>query len=275
MPVAATDRTPLYARLEAELAHRVASGALRAGAQLPSEQALIGEFGVSRTTVRSAVAALVQRGLLEIRRGRGTFVAEPRILQEMTRLTGFVEDMESAGREASALVLDHRLLPAPEGVAARLALPSDSLVVRIRRVRLADGVPLSYDETFLPRDPGERIAGDDLCTQPIFTLLERKYRIPLVEAELRLEATLADAEVADALKVAPGHPVFVIERTSLTEGGRPVDHERLHYRGDRIRFRTRLLRDPPGEPHSGEPHPGEPHSGTPHSGDPVGCEGAR
>jgi len=114
--------------------------------------------------------------------------------------------------------------------------------VRIHRVRLADGVPTSFDETYLPLEIGEKVITDDLEVEPIFTLLERRYSIPLLEAEYRLEAAAAGASVASALGVDEGSPIFLIERTSYTTGGRPVDYERLYYRGDRVRFVTRLAR---------------------------------
>jgi GntR family transcriptional regulator len=85
---------------------------------------------------------------------------------------------------------------------------------------------------------------DDLETEPIFSLLEEKYNAALVEAEYRLEAVSADPIVARALGIAVGGPIFLIERTSYTTGHRPVDYEKLYYRGDRIRFVTRLIRKP-------------------------------
>jgi len=89
---------------------------------------------------------------------------------------------------------------------------------------------------------GKKIITNNLKVEPIFSLLERKYGIPLIEAEYRLEAVAAETEVASALRVKQGSPVFRIERTSYTAGDRPVDYERLHYRGDLIRFVTRLAR---------------------------------
>lgn len=236
------DRSPLYARVESALAERIQLGALSPGDRLPSEDELADEFAISRTTVRSAIQSLIQRGLVEIRRGRGTFVTAPKIVQELTNLTGFVEDMEALGREATAELLDQRIVRADPAVARRLAIAQGTPVTRIRRVRLADGTPLSYDETFLPVHLGEKVVADDLETEPIFALLERKYDTPLVEAEYQLEAGVADSTIAAALRVSLGSPVFLIERTSYTTGGLPVDYERLHYRGDKIRFITRLAR---------------------------------
>jgi GntR family transcriptional regulator len=234
--------TPLYAQVEAVLALDIAGGALPAGSQLPTENDLIERFGVSRPTVRRAVQNLVSRGLVEIQRGKGTYVTRPKITQELTALSGFVEDMQALGRQPTARLLDKQLVAADKTVAHQLALPAGSLVMRIRRVRLADGEPVSFDETYLPREVGEKVVTNDLEAEPIFSLLEAKYDMPLVEAEYRLEAVAAEPVVAEALGVATGSPLFLIERTSYCSGNQPVDYEQLYYRGDMVRFVTRLAR---------------------------------
>jgi GntR family transcriptional regulator len=236
------DSRPLYAQVEATLAGNIIDGTLALGSQLPPEDSLMARFGVSRTTIRTTIQHLSRRGLVEIRRGKGTFVTQPKISQEMTELTGFVEDMQALGRTASARVIGKEILPANEEVSRRLEVSRGTPVVRIRRIRLANDRPLSFDETFLPRRLGEKIMTDDLENQPIFTLLEGKYATPLREAEYRLEAVAAGPEVAAALRVAEGSPIFLIERTSYSDGQRPVDFEKLHYRGDQIQFVTRLAR---------------------------------
>jgi GntR family transcriptional regulator len=237
-----TNPSPLYAVLETQIADGIASGEFPIGSQLPTEDGLIQRFAVSRTTVRKAIQNLSNRGLIEIRRGTGTFVAQPRITQDLTELTGFVEDMEALGHAATARLIDRTVLAADATVAEQLALAVGSRVVRIRRVRLANGIGMSLDETYLPLEIGQKVVKHDLELEPIFTLLERRYDIPLLEAEYKLEAISADEYVAAALGVGAGSPIFRIERTSYTVGGRPVDYEKLHYRGDLIRFRTRLAR---------------------------------
>jgi GntR family transcriptional regulator len=236
---------PLYAQVENVIIDRIANGSLAPGSRLPSEDSLVQEYAVSRTTIRAAIQSLVQRGLVEIRRGKGTFVTHPKITQELTELTGFVEDMQAAGRQPTAKVLDRQIVPANQLVARRLALPQGAPVVRIQRVRLADCMPLSYDETYLPKELGEKVMADNLDTEPIFSLLEQKYDTPLVEAEYQLEAVCADATVAKALRIGVGSAIFLIERTSYSIEHRPVDYEKLHYRGDQIRFVTRLARRSP------------------------------
>src|SRR5215469_918318 len=233
---------PLYARVEAVLADEIAAGALKVGDQLPTEDSLIERFEVSRITVRRAIQNLVSRGLVEIRRGKGTFVAAPKITQELTQLSGFVEDMHALGRKPTARVIGKKIVTADKIVAGHLALTKGERVVRIHRVRLANGVPISFDETYLPLEIGKKIITNNLKVEPIFSLLERKYDVPLIEAEYKLEAVAAEAEVAAALRVKQGSPIFRIERTSYSTDNRPVDYEKLYYRGDLVRFVTRLAR---------------------------------
>ena len=245
MPLDASSALPLYAQVEAALAAEIDRGLLGRGSQLPPEESLIERFAVSRPTVRQAIQRLIARGLVEIRRGRGTFVAPPKITQRLTALTGFVEDMIAAGRCPTARLVDKRIMPATEAVARQLALGEGAEVVRVRRVRLADGSPVSFDETYLPVSLGEKMMTDDLEAEPIFALLEGKYGIPLVEAEYGLEAVPAKGAIARAIGVRTGSPIFLIERTSFTENHRPVDYEKLYYRGDQIRFVTSLPRNVP------------------------------
>ena len=239
------DPTPLYAQLEAQIAAGIANGDFPVGSRLPTEDDLIKRFNVSRTTVRKAIQNLAGRALVEIRRGTGTFVMQPRITQELTELTGFVEDMQALGHDPTARLIDRTVVVANDEVARHLALAAGTRVMRIRRVRLANRVAMSLDETYLPLEIGEKIVTHDLEVEPIFTLLEQRYGIALVDAEYRLEAASANQEVAAALNIDAGSPIFLIERTSYSAGGAPIDYEKLHYRGDLIRFTTRLARHRP------------------------------
>jgi GntR family transcriptional regulator len=233
---------PLYFQIEKDLASQIANGTLAPGAQLPSEDELIAKYGVSRTTVRRAIQELARLELIEIRRGKGTFVLAQKITQEFTGLTGFVEDMVAVGKHPSAKLLEKNEVNASEEVARQLRLPIGTRVLRILRVRIADGAPVSLDETYLPMDLGQKVADDDLEIYPIFSLLEGKYETPLLEADYRLEAISADPFVAESLGIEPNAAVMLIERVSYSLESRPVDFEKRFYRGDKIRLTTRLRR---------------------------------
>jgi GntR family transcriptional regulator len=236
---------PLYAQVEAALVARIADGTYPPGTQLPNEATLLSAFGISRTTLQKTVQNLINRGLIEIRRGKGTFVSQPRLTQELTELSGFVEDMREHGRHATARLLSKKIENASDLVARKLSLEPGTPVVHIQRIRIADGTPLSFDETWLPKELGEKIIENDLEVEPIFALLEQKYDTPLLTAEYRLEAVLANKLVAQALEIKAGSAIFLIERTSYGEQGVPVDYEKLHYRGDQIQFVTHLRRRKP------------------------------
>jgi GntR family transcriptional regulator len=153
-----TQGSPLYSRVETALASEIADGDLEVGDQLPTEDSLISRFGVSRITVRRAIQNLVSRGLVEIHRGKGTFVAAPKITQNLAELSGFVEDMHALGRKPTARVIGKEVVTADATVASRLALTRGERVVRIRRVRLA----------MLLECPGQLVAREELrATLPL------------------------------------------------------------------------------------------------------------
>src|SRR5258708_447471 len=122
----------LYSRVETVLASEIADGDLKVGDQLPTEDSLVARFGVSRITVRRAIQNLVSRGLVEIRRGKGTFVAAPKITHDLKELSGFVEDMHALARKPTARVSSKENVTAGATVASQLALTNGKHLVRIR-----------------------------------------------------------------------------------------------------------------------------------------------
>ncbi|HIT76959.1 MAG TPA: GntR family transcriptional regulator [Candidatus Avipropionibacterium avicola] len=240
-------QAPLYAQVEQSLLSRIGVD-WSAGDRLPTEDELIQQFGVSRITVRRAVQNLVARGLVETRRGQGTFVARTSVQQPLAALTGFVEDMQAHGIPARARVLSVEEVDAPAEVRAALELPLGARVTHIERVRLALGAPMSFDSTYLPVELGRLVGQDDLENEQIFTLLEERHDTPLFEASYAIRAINADERVARALEVPLGSAVLQIERITVTTDQRPVDHEFLHYRGDAITFTTRLPRQSAQDP---------------------------
>ena len=233
-------RLPLYHQVREALLKDIE--ALEPGTRLPTETELMARFGVSRTTIREAVIELARGGLIRRRSGSGTFVAERPIEQELTRLTGFVEDMRALQLEPTAEVITRREVPATGRVAERLALPEGTQVMLIERVRLANGQPISFDITYLPLKIGVPLAREDLVMYPIFELLEEKYGIALGHADYRVEAVNASPRVARYLKIKSNDAVLLIERISYSSTGEALDYEELHYRGDRMRYHLRLQR---------------------------------
>lgn len=236
---------PLYYQIREILRKEILESELPHGSSLPSESDLMERFSVSRATVRRAMQDLVQEGLVYRLRGRGAFVRSLRIVQELTALTGFVEDMLELGHRPLARLVKAEQVPANETVAAKLNLPIGETVTYIERVRLANEIPLSFDTTWLPNDLGQKIVQDNLDIYPIYSLLEDKYGILLGNAQYVIDAAVAEATLARILNIDEGAPIFIIERTAQTTEGIPIDFEMLHYRADRIRFALQLNRKRP------------------------------
>ncbi|RZL10948.1 MAG: GntR family transcriptional regulator [Rubrivivax sp.] len=241
-PLRRDDPVPLYSRIRDEIRGRIAIGQWRAHQQIPSEAALMQQYGVSRITVRQAVQALEQQGLIVKVPGKGSFVAPPKPYQELTQLQGFAEAMSRQGHVAINRVVDVITQPAPALVAQRLALAEGSQVTRIRRVRLLDGQAVSLDLTWLPQSVGDQLRHEDLVHRDIFLILENDCRIPLGHADLAMDAVTADAELAHHLGLAVGDAVLRVDRLTHTREGHPIDYETLYCRGDHFQYRLRVHR---------------------------------
>ncbi|MGH9022048.1 MAG: GntR family transcriptional regulator [Acidimicrobiia bacterium] len=167
---------------------------------------------------------------------------EPRIDQQLTELTGFVEDMLSHGLEPEARVISTDVVSADIVVAQELHIPEGSKAMRIERIRLADRRPILFDVSHLPLEIGQRVVNEDLRMRPIFEILENDLGVDLNEAYYHIRAVAAQEPIATHLRVRRGTPLLMIERTTFSRDGAPVDYENLYYRADRMTFSLRLKR---------------------------------
>ena len=156
MSPVAVSGLPLYRQIEADLRDRIRGGGLRPGAQVAPEPELMAEYGVSRATVRQALAGLIAEGHLEIRRGLGTYVTAPRFEHTIGGFYSFSREIERHGLQPGTKVLELRKEPAADVVAEALGVPAGTEVVALRRLRLAGPDPLVVETSHLPaaRFPG-------------------------------------------------------------------------------------------------------------------------
>ena len=225
-----SDRGPRYTQLYRHIAAAIGSGALQPGSQLPPERDLAEMAEVSRVTVRNAVAQLVSAGLLEQRRGAGTFVRpQPqRLEQSLSRLVSFTEYMQQRGKTSTSQVLMRGLFaPRPEEQMA-LGLTSTDRVARIERLRSADGVPMAIEWSSLPEDI---LPDPDLVQTSLYTVLRATGGAP-VRAVQRITAINVLAVEATLLNLPDGAAVLRIDRTGYLPSGRPIEFTRGLYRSD-------------------------------------------
>ena len=229
---------PLYKRLAQALTALVREGLLKPGAALPGERELAEALKLGRVTVRTAYRDLMSSGVLESRHGSGTFVTQKsgRIEQPLWRLSSFSADMRSRGRMPGARILSRRVERASPDESFLLGLSADEPVLRLDRLRLADGLPLAIERAVVPvKFLGEDAAGEG----SLYDALTKAGFRP-VRAMQRLTAVTLDASSAAILNVQPGAPALLIERIARLEDQRVVEYTRSHYRGDAYDFVAEL-----------------------------------
>ena len=234
---------PRYHQLKEILRERIRQGEWKPGDLIPSERELSETYGISRMTARQAVTDLVNDGVFYREQGKGTFVSQNRITQQLLRLTGFTEDIRARGQRPSTRVLSAAMTPADESAAERLQVPLGTMICCLRRLRLADDEPLAIEVSLLSFKGCEGLVDEDLEHQSLYQLLESKYGLSLAEAEQEIEAGLATGETAETLKIAIGSPVLFTRRTTYAERNRPIEYARSVYCGAKYTFYTHLKRD--------------------------------
>jgi GntR family transcriptional regulator len=233
---------PVHVQIEEQLAERIASGELQAGERLPPERDLARDLNVSRMTVRQALSSLAGRGLVERGVGRGTFVASRKVDHDLTRVAGFSEQLVRQGLEPGAEIIDVSEKPAGWRISAALEIAPTAPVVRIQRLRLADGIPMALEDSWFPAERFPGFADHDLH-RSLYTLMRDVYAAAPVRAIERLEPVLARAHEARALDVPARAPLMLVERTAYDANGTPVEFAHDRYRGDRARFVVRVSPD--------------------------------
>lgn len=241
MPLKTDAATPYYEQIRAYLLDKIESGEFPAHAQIPSERSLSEQFGVSRMTVKHAIQELVSSGRLYTRVGKGTFVSETPITQQLETLTGFSEDMLTLGKSTSSRVLAAEGRGADETVAGQLQLNIGAPIIFLKRLRLADAQPVAIENSYLNRRYCENILAEhDFSQASLYAILRNEYGLDLNYAEQEIKARLAHADEAEWLKIHEGFPILHIRRVTFLADSTPLEYVESAYRGDRYVFRARL-----------------------------------
>ena len=215
---------PIYVQIAEQLMQRMEAGDLKPGQRLPTEPELMGSHGVSRSTVRAALAILEDKGILSRRSGKGTFVSQPQLKQDLSHLTSFPEAMAEQGLAVRLQPVSWGIFLPPENVRKQLGLDKGAKVLRIDKVHLLDDEPVATDSLSMPAWIAERVEVERLLTTSTYTVLEDEAGLQLGAASQQVSATTASADVARLLNIRPRDPVLLIERVAYTLSGIPVEH---------------------------------------------------
>jgi GntR family transcriptional regulator len=235
-------KMPLYHQLYEILRGRVVGGEWKAGDLIPSESDLIRTYEVSRITVRQALDALAQEGLVYRQRGRGTFVAHQTVEQGLSRIITFTEEMRQRGFTPGTKVIAAGLTAATAEIAERLAIKAGDELVSLKRLRLADGEPMRVEESFLIHRLCPGFLDRDYRNRPLRELLEAHYGIRWLRARQTIRAISAPKKLAALLTIPANAAVLYVERVSFSQDNAPVEYLQLYHRGDRYALYGELHR---------------------------------
>ncbi len=242
MAVDHANPVPYYIQVANDLRERLQAGEWHPGDQLPGEMALCQAYAVSRPVIRQALNQLLHEGLVLRQKGKGTFMAEPKIREALfQQLTGFYQDMVDQGYTPLTQVRKQHVIPASRHVATQLSLQPGTPVIEIERLRSVQTDPIVLVTTYIPQVLCPALLSVDLAHQSLYAYLEQ-HGLPIQRGRRTLEAVPAPPYEAHLLGVAPGTPTMLLNSVAYLRDGTPLEYYFAFHRGDRSRFDVELVR---------------------------------
>jgi GntR family transcriptional regulator len=220
---------------------QIRSEELKPGDAVPSEQAISTRFGVSRMTVRQALKSLADLGVIYSQRGKGTFVAGNKLEKSFRQVLSFTEEMAARGSRATSRVLRFEIEAANEIVANALEVPVGTDVISLRRLRLADAVPMGIEWSRIPVCLCPDLMESFQPGGSLYQVLSRRYGIKVAVTDEVAEAGVANADQARLLQIVKRGPVLLFSRIAYVESGQAVEYVTSVYRGDLYKIVNRII----------------------------------
>ena len=234
--------SPLYLQLKNILVKQINEGVLKPGDKLPSERELCEKYNVSRITVRQALGALENGGLIDRSHGKGTFVAPKKVEQELYSITPFQHFILSKGLKPRTEYLDSKVIPNSYHLSKILDMPLSENLVELSLLGLGDDSPMAFYTSYFPYELGikmQKLALQAAQEGQSFTTLDlykHFSEIKLGIVNQTFEASIADAYISGILKIKKGSPVLIAESIIYSVEDQPLEYKTTVYRGDRYKF---------------------------------------
>lgn len=231
---------PAYQKIQRAIRQRIEAKQLKPGDAISSERELAKIHGVSLMTARHALGVLEREGIVERRRGAGTFVAPPRI--HFNKLMSYTEQMASRGLPPSSKLIFARMVDGEQEIAARLRLGALSRMVKIERVRLTGDEPFALETCYLPGEEFAGLVDAPLGRISLFSALEHDYGVEIAYADEEVDATTAEGRVAHLLNLRAGAPLLRMRQVIYSTRNNPIIYVVGFYRSERHSLLIRRLR---------------------------------
>lgn len=222
---------PLYLQLLGHLVRQVETGELKPGDKIPSERELAETLEVSRITARQAIKAMLERGLIYREQGRGTFVAEPK-LRGLRGFSSFTEDMKQRGMKPSSRIIIEEVVTVDDALQQTLRLAPHEQYIHLMRLRLADGLPMALQNSYIPCRIAPGLEKLDIANKSLFEVLKNQYFIHPAWTEAEVQALPSTLEEQHWLGLKPNEPVLVVRGLTFTDSFEIVESVRTAYPGN-------------------------------------------
>lgn len=233
--------SPIHLQLSDYFIHQIKSGALKSGDMIIGENDIVDLLGISRTTVRYALNRLVEDGYIVRYRGKGSYVAEPILRRNINYLYNFSDNIRDSGSAPSSAIIRCEIIKADEMTFNKMKLASvGQKVFLLERLRMADGIPLILENTFIPYYLCEGIENNDFSHRSLYNILENHYNIKISHATETIGAVNIKKKDAEILKCKNGMAGYRIERISYLASGHICELTQSVTRGDRCVFHLDL-----------------------------------
>ena len=235
-------KEPIYQQLNNQLRLLIAGGESPVGSKFLTERQICDRFGVSRATANKALSNLVSEGLLEFRKGVGTFVRGRSLDYNLRALVSFTDKARVAGKEPSTQVLQFETVRAEDvldDVPQLLQVTPEANLYYMERLRLADGLPVILEKRYVVTEFCPNLSAEDVGGS-LYSLWTDRFQLQIEGADESIRAVNTRGADARALRLRDGAAGMLIRSVGYLVGGRPLWSERTLYRGDSYEFQSRL-----------------------------------
>lgn len=228
---------PYYLQIYNELRNRIITKVYLPNQPIPSENELVGEFGVTRATIRNAVKKLQDEGLIYTEKGKGSFVNTAKIEQSLFKFYSFGRDYSEFNKNSTLLNIKDTT---DKDIQHILNLQESDCIKQITRIRKLDNIPVIIETSYIPAILVPDISSFNLEQLSIYDLLEKHYGLHILKAKEFLDTIVTDSYHSKLLDIAKGKPVFVTERITYDFDEKPIEYRKSIIRSDKFRFSVDL-----------------------------------
>lgn len=234
---------PLYYQLKQFMIDNIKNNVLKEGEAVPTEEELCALLDISRPTVRQAFTALVTEGYLDRVKAKGTFITRPKIKGNFIQnIESFSQEMRNKGLTPSTRLLSMEETAVYPEILEKLKLPKGSRVIRIERLRFADNQPIVHVTTYVPYKPFKGLLKEHLDQDSLYEILGEKFDTYAQRVMRNVQATVADQQLSELLKVPVSSPLLYITTTAFSQSGQPFEYSLATYRSDLYSLNLELIR---------------------------------